>query len=57
MKLAILAFTVLIVLVCCLPVGARANRILSMKKETLGAVQGNSVDEYTLTNVHGLEVP
>lgn len=27
-----------------------------MKKETLGAVQGNSVDEYTLTNVHGLEV-
>jgi len=27
-----------------------------MKKETFGSVQGNSVEVYTLTNAHGLEV-
>jgi aldose 1-epimerase len=56
MKLASSVLVVFISLVYCVPFAAGADRPHSMKKETFGAVQGNSVELYTLTNAHGLEV-
>lgn len=56
MKLAISAFAVLVLVICCVAFAAGADRSHSMKKEIFGAVQGSSVDLYTLTNAHGIEV-
>jgi aldose 1-epimerase len=56
MKLATSAFAVLVLVMCCRAFAAGADRSHFMKKEPFGAVQGSSVDLYTLTNAHGIEV-
>ncbi len=56
MKLATLVFVVLISLMCCGALAAGADKAHSVQEENFGAVQGSSVEIYTLTNAHGLEV-
>jgi aldose 1-epimerase len=50
------AYVILIWLTSCLVFAAGADLPRSIKMESFGAVEGNSVALYTLTNVHGLEV-
>jgi aldose 1-epimerase len=50
------AFACLISVMCCVPLAASADRPHSVKIEPFGAVRGHSVEIYTLTNAHGLEL-
>ena len=49
-------FVILVMAVCCVPFAMSSDKSHSVKKEPFGSVEEGSVDLYTLTNAHGMEV-